>query len=109
MTSPDTSSNAVCSAVCLHDGDDVAVMVGEGHKGAACSVSLADGSMIELALTTDIPFGHKVALRSLAAAEAVKKYGVPIGRATEAIAAGSHVHIHNIAGLKTELSGGLNQ
>jgi hypothetical protein len=105
MTSQETSGGSLCSAVSLHDGDDVAVMVSEGRKGVVCSVALADGSALELALATDVPFGHKLALRSLANAEAVKKYGVPIGRATEAIPAGAHVHIHNLAGLKTDLSG----
>lgn len=106
MTSQETGEGSPCSAVSLHDGDDVAVMVSEGCKGAICSIALADGSMLKLALATDVPFGHKLALRSMACAEAVRKYGVPIGRATEAIPAGAHVHIHNLAGFKTDLSGG---
>jgi len=44
----------------------------------------------------DLPLGHKVARRSLAAGEKVVKYGAPIGSATEAIAAGDHVHVHNL-------------
>ena len=44
-----------------------------------------------------IPRGHKVALRPIAAGEAVLKYGSPIGTATFDIAAGSHVHTHNLA------------
>lgn len=42
-----------------------------------------------------VPFGHKVALRPIAAGEPVIKYGIPIGRATRDIAAGEHVHVHN--------------
>lgn len=42
-----------------------------------------------------VPFGHKVALRPIAAGESVIKYGIPIGRATRDIAAGEHVHVHN--------------
>ena len=52
----------------------------------------------------DIPMGHKVALRDIAAGEPVIKYGFPIGAATEAIPAGGHVHTHN---LHTLLSGAL--
>ena len=48
-----------------------------------------------LALKAGIPFGPKVALRSIAEGEAVVKYGVPIGTATAPIAAGDHVHVHN--------------
>ena len=58
----------------------------------------------EIAPLTDIPMGHKVALRDIAAGEAVIKYGFPIGRALEDIPAGAHVHTHN---LHTLLSGAL--
>lgn len=48
-------------------------------------------------LAADIPAGHKIAARNIAAGEAITKYGYPIGRATQAIAAGEHVHSHNVA------------
>ena len=41
--------------------------------------------------------GHKYALRPIAAGESVVKYGMPIGHATRDIAAGDHVHTHNLA------------
>jgi altronate dehydratase len=44
-----------------------------------------------------IPRGHKIALRAIAAGEAVIKYGSSIGNASTDIAAGAHVHIHNVA------------
>src|SRR5690606_30720295 len=40
--------------------------------------------------------GHKVAVRAIAAGEAVVKYAQAIGRATCAIAPGAHVHSHNL-------------
>ncbi|WP_444665805.1 UxaA family hydrolase [Cereibacter changlensis] len=43
-----------------------------------------------------IPRGHKIAARPLAAGETVLRYGQIIGVATEAIAAGAHVHCHNL-------------
>ncbi|TWH78872.1 D-altronate dehydratase [Novosphingobium taihuense] len=51
----------------------------------------------EVVLTHDIAQGHKLALRDHAPAEPVIKYGLQIGRATQAIAAGEHVHVHNLA------------
>ncbi|MBQ8214069.1 MAG: altronate dehydratase [Clostridia bacterium] len=48
--------------------------------------------------------GHKYALCEIAAGENVIKYGSPIGHATQTIAAGEHVHTHN---LMTNLSGTL--
>ncbi len=49
----------------------------------------------------DLDNGHKYALREIKKGENVIKYGFPIGHATEDIAAGEHVHSHNI---KTNLS-----
>lgn len=40
--------------------------------------------------------GHKIARRAIAAGEKVIKYGAPIGSAVAAIAAGEHVHLHNL-------------
>jgi altronate dehydratase len=48
-----------------------------------------------LRLLAAVPFGHKVALRPIAEGEAVVKYGVEIGVATQPIPAGGHVHVHN--------------
>jgi len=88
----------------LHAGDDVGVMVGDGLRGASCEVESA-GRKTALALATDVPFGHKVAVRDIAAGDAVRKYGQKIGVATHAIAAGSHVHVHNLDGLNAGLRG----
>lgn len=41
--------------------------------------------------------GHKIALRHIAAGEAVVKYGSPIGLASADIVEGAHVHTHNVA------------
>ena len=44
----------------------------------------------------DIAMAHKVARRAIAPGEKILKYGAPIGVATQAIAAGSHVHVQNM-------------
>ena len=44
-----------------------------------------------------IPRGHKVAVCAIRAGEPVMKYGSPIGTASTDIAAGAHVHTHNVA------------
>ncbi|MBV8523237.1 MAG: altronate dehydratase [Acetobacteraceae bacterium] len=46
--------------------------------------------------TDRIPAGHKVAVRPHAQGEAVHKYGQIIGFATQPIAPGQHVHVHNM-------------
>ena len=53
-----------------------------------------DAAAAAVTVTTDVPAGHKLALRAIAAGEDIIKYGVPIGRATQDIAAGSWVHLH---------------
>jgi altronate hydrolase len=46
-----------------------------------------------------VPRGHKLALTDLAAGTEVRKYGQPIGLAVREIAAGEHVHEHNLQSL----------
>lgn len=43
-----------------------------------------------------IPAGHKIATRAIAAGEPIRKYDQIIGFATEEIAPGAHVHVHNV-------------
>jgi hypothetical protein len=45
----------------------------------------------------EIPMAHKVALHAIPAGARVRKFGVPIGRATRDIAMGELVHVHNLA------------
>ena len=47
--------------------------------------------------TTPVPRGHKMALSSIAMGAPVTKYAQVIGYAAEDIAAGAHVHVHNLA------------
>jgi altronate hydrolase len=49
-----------------------------------------------------VPHGHKLALADIAAGDTVLKYGQPIGIATQPIAAGEHVHEHNLRSLSRE-------
>jgi altronate hydrolase len=48
-----------------------------------------------LACRDPIPSGHKLATRAIATGEPVRKYNQIIGFASEPIAPGAHVHIHN--------------
>jgi altronate dehydratase len=79
-----------------------ALVISERDNVATALQPLDDGRVIEvggvsLTLREAIPSGHKVALRPIAAGEPVIKYGSPIGTATAGIAAGAHVHTHNVA------------
>ena len=45
---------------------------------------------------SDIPIGHKLAIRALGKDETVIKYSTDIGRAIAPIQVGEHAHVHNI-------------
>jgi hypothetical protein len=55
----------------------------------------------DVAMARRLGIGHKIARRALKAGEPVVKYGAPIGLATADIAAGEHVHLHNLASAYT--------
>lgn len=95
---------AALIALSLHEGDDVAVVTQAGEIGELCSVSGPGGSC-EIVLLTQVPFGHKVSINDIREGQPVRKYGEPIGVATQTIAAGSHVHVHNLAGYRNTLRG----
>jgi altronate dehydratase small subunit len=72
-----------------------------GDNVAVALVDLAASSRVPVGETTlllmqAVPFGHKVALVDIRKGSPVIKYGEQIGLATRDIAAGHHVHIHNV-------------
>ncbi|MEP7705418.1 altronate dehydratase family protein [Paraglaciecola sp. 25GB23A] len=80
----------------IHHNDNVAVATRDLATGE-------EFPEFALTLIEDIPRGHKVALVNIARLGNVIKYGFEIGGSLEDIAAGSHVHSHN---LKTNLKDG---
>lgn len=98
MAREDTKT-APLSALCLHAGDDVGVVTRSGAMGQSCVIHSPEG-LLNVTLATDVPFGHKVSLRSIKSGAIVVKYGQPIGIAASDIPAGSHVHVHNLSGLR---------
>jgi len=83
----------------VHDRrDNVGVVVVEGvSAGDSLTVVVTeDDSEFRIPVLNDVPIGHKVALRDLAADETAVKYGQDIGRIVEGVAKGGHVHVHNL-------------
>ena len=76
----------------ISERDNVATALEALDAGRA--LQLGDGTLV---VAQAIPRGHKIAIRAIAAGDAVVKYGSPIGRASADIAAGMHVHTHNVA------------
>ncbi len=76
-------------ALTLHPSDTVAI----------ATQPLAAGSRLrgpDLSTNQPIPQGHKVARQAHAVGDPVIRYGQMIGRATQPIAPGDHVHSHNL-------------
>jgi altronate hydrolase len=84
--------DALPDAMLVHASDSVAVALRAMCAGETIQVG---GHTLELC--DAVPQGHKFAIRGHAIGEPVVKYGLPIGRATQPITAGAHVHSHNLA------------
>ena len=54
------------------------------------------GEIILVQATEAIPVGHKLAIRDIHQGDNIIKYGEVIGRATQLIQKGKHVHVHNL-------------
>ena len=75
----------------LHPDDNVAVCIAP----VAAGEPLQAGRSGFLA-AQPIAVGHKIACQAIAVGEQVRKYGAPIGTATQAVAPGEWVHVHNL-------------
>ena len=73
----------------LHPGDNVAVVLSEFPSGQRL-----DGSSIRS--RTNIPSGHKIAIRNIEQGSHIIKYGEVIGVASRLIEEGEHVHVDEI-------------
>lgn len=81
----------------VNDKDNVAVVFVENiKKGTKLNVRDYKGQIQEVVLLSDIPYGHKVAVKDIVKDELILKYGEEIGAATAEIKTGEHVHVHNM-------------
>lgn len=83
----------------VHDeGDSVGVVVVEGVKSGdeVTGWIMDQDKTLVLKTKSDIPIGHKLAIKGLGKDDTVIKYGVDIGRVVAPIAVGEHAHVHNI-------------
>ena len=78
-------------AIRLDPRDNVAVVTTDVKSG-----ELIDADGVRVRAAEPVPRGGKVALAPIAAGATVVRYGEIIGMATEDIAAGRHVHTHNL-------------
>lgn len=86
QTQKQTQSQTEARYIRMHDMDNVAIVVNDG--------GLPVGSVFPcgLRLSEAVPQGHKLALRQIEKDQAITRYNVTIGYASETIAAGRWVH-----------------
>jgi L-fuconolactonase len=75
----------------LHPTDNVFVARRLVNAGETISVN---GEVLNVSMS--VPLGHKIARYALQPGTLVFKYGAPIGSMTQHVAAGDHVHLHNM-------------
>ncbi len=77
----------------IHPADNVAVALRAVEPGA---------EFAGVRVREPIPAGHKLALGDIPAGAPIIKYGHPLGVASGPVAAGSHVHSHNLRSALTD-------
>ncbi len=81
---------------------NAAIVISAADNVATALEALEPGQVIRAGAATvqvseAIPRGHKIALCAIEAGAVIVKYGSAIGHASTGIAAGAHVHVHNVA------------
>lgn len=79
-------------------GDNVGVVVVEGLTAGTDMLACVthDNTTFRITSKSDVPIGHKVALKDLKAGDTAIKYGEDIGKITADITRGEHVHTQNL-------------
>ncbi len=77
--------------LCIHPDDDMLVALTD----LACGDLVPDGIQT-LRITSPVQIKHKLSRHACESGDIVKLYGVPVGRASQPIAAGEAVTVHNL-------------
>ncbi len=82
-------------AILIQEKDNVVTALEPLRRGIEVVIEIKD-KVERITLVSDIPAGHKFALREINKGDSVIKYGEPIGQSLANIARGEHVHVHNV-------------
>ncbi len=79
------------------NGDSVGVATNDISKNEEVEgVYMDNNQRTNVKAVDNIVLGHKIALKDIKKDEKVMEYGEPVGKATQDIKKGEHVHVHNI-------------
>lgn len=88
-------------ALWVNPKDNVATVFGDNVlDGTEIEVWDSKGNATKVTVIRNIPYGHKIALKSLSAGAPIVKYGEVIGVASCDIQCGEYVHIHNLDAIR---------
>jgi altronate dehydratase small subunit len=90
---------SVKDALIMKRVDNVATVIQDVESGDVVTAKLEE-ERFTVKAREKIPFGFKVAVKSIPKGEPILKYGEVIGKARTKIEEGSLVHIHNLEGTR---------
>ena len=83
----------------MHEKDDscaVAVVEDLKEKTKCSCWIMSNDETLEITINSDIPIGHKVAMKDISKGDTIIKYGVDIGKCVKGMKKGDHLHVHNV-------------
>lgn len=83
-------------SIFLHHDDNVATVLEKVEEGTELEIEISPNKTQTVKAITKIPFLHKIALKDIAEGSPVIKYGQIIGKASQNIKKGEHVHVKNL-------------
>ena len=88
-------------AIILHNQDNTATVLDTVQVGDIVDIVDNNGvSKDTVKALSDIPRGHKLAVRDIKQNEKIIKYGFCIGKASSQIVRGEYIHIHNLESMR---------
>jgi len=88
--------------------DDVGVAVMDLAPNDEVGVVTLEGNFVTtLKAVEAVSLGHKIAMRAMPAGHVLHKYERPIGKTTQPIAQGAHVHTHNLKTMRWDMEGAI--
>lgn len=87
------------NSLLINSKDSVAVAIDELKEGSVACYK--DGEQIKkINIIQDIPIYHKFSIANIKSGDLVYKYGQIIGKTSQNIKIGQHVHTHNIVSIR---------
>jgi len=91
-------------AIMMDAKDNVATALTSLDSGDMVTVASSSQKKVsEIKVNKAIPFGHKLAIKAINKGGNAIKYGEVIGHASQNIAVGDYVHIHNVVSNRMQI------